>query len=215
MVNRLRTVSRGDAAELEVTWSLDPDEAIWWCGVLDPSILEPDVMDWSEDWWCHESSPCAEDVSPEQSQSLALISEDVSAPECMQQVEVLAAEACRTLTQTRSAVASSKQNRNGFFPPSNVLSSRKGKGKGKLKGKSKDSSCLICGRSDHIWRQCPERQSKGSGKGRKNGYRTFYLRAAWSFDSELFETVVLQADVVLDCGATDSCWWCRSSADSG
>ena len=32
----------GDAAELEVTWS--------WCDVLDPSIPEPDVMDWSEDW---------------------------------------------------------------------------------------------------------------------------------------------------------------------
>ena len=24
----------GDAAELEVTWSFNPDEAIWWCGVL-------------------------------------------------------------------------------------------------------------------------------------------------------------------------------------
>ena len=39
----------GDAAELEVTWSFDPVEAIWWRGVLDPSIPEPDVMDWSED----------------------------------------------------------------------------------------------------------------------------------------------------------------------
>ena len=28
----------GDASELEVTWSFDPVEAIWWCGVLDPSI---------------------------------------------------------------------------------------------------------------------------------------------------------------------------------
>ena len=90
-------------------------------------------------------------------------------------------------------------------PPSNVSSSRKGKGKGKVKGKSKDSSCLICGRSDHIWTQCPERKSKGSGKGGKNGSRTFYyLGAAWGFDSELFETVVLQADVVLDCVATET-----------
>ena len=30
------------------------------------------------------------------------------------------------------------------------------------------------------------------------------MGAAWSFDSELFETVVLQADVVLDCGATET-----------
>ena len=194
----------GDASVLEVTWSFDPIEAIWWCGVLDPSIPEPDVMDWSEDWSYSESSPCAEDVFPEQSQVLALPSDDASSPECVQQAEVLVAEANRTLAQARSAVASAKQNRSGFFPPSNVSSSRKGKGKGKVKGISKDSSCLICGRSDHFWRQCPERHSKGPGKGGKNGSRTFYLGAAWGLDSESFETVVLQAGVVLDCGATET-----------
>ena len=203
MLNKLRTVL-GDAAELEVTWSFDPDEAIWWCGVLDLSIPEPDVMDWSEDWSYSESSPCAEDVFPEQSQALALTSDDVSSPECVQRAEVLVAETNRTLAQARSAVASAKQNRSGFFPPFNVSSSRKGKGKGKVKGKSKESSCLICGRSDHFWRQCLERQSKGSGKGGKKESRTFYLGAAWGFDSELSEAVVLQADVVLDCGATDT-----------
>ena len=161
-------------------------------------------MDWSEDWSYSESPPCAEDVFPEQSQVLALTSDDASSPECVQQAEVQVAEANRTLAQARSAVASAKQNRSGFFPPSNVSSSRKGKGKGKVEGKSKDSSCLICGRSDHFWRQCPERHSKGSGKGCKNGSRTFYLGAAWGLDSELFETVVLQADVVLDCGATET-----------
>ena len=116
----------GDASELEVTWSFDPVEAIWWCGVLDPSI--PDVMDWSEDWSDSESSPCAEDVFPEQSQVLALTSDDASSLECVQQAEVLVAEANRTLAQAQSAVASAKQNRSGFFPPSNVSSSRKGKG---------------------------------------------------------------------------------------
>ena len=135
-----------------------------------------------------ESSSCAENVFSEQSQALALISD----------------EANRTLAQARSAVASAKQNRSGFFPSSNVSSSRKGKGKGKPKGKSTDSSCLICGRSDHFWRQCPEQQSKVSGKGGKNESRTFYFGAAWSFGSELFETVVLQADVVLDCGGTET-----------
>ena len=34
--------------------------------------------------------------------------------------------------------------------------------------------------------------------------RTFSSGAAWGFDCELFETVVLQADVVLDCGATET-----------
>ena len=107
-------------------------------------------MDWSEDWSKYESSPCAENVFPEQGQSLAPISEDVSSSECVQQAEVLLAEANRTLAQARSAVASATQKRSGFFPLFNVLSSRKGKGK--LKGKSKDSSCLICGWSDHSWR---------------------------------------------------------------
>ena len=45
---------------------------------------------------------------------------------------------------------------------------------------------------------------KDPAKGGTNGSRTFYLGAAWNFDSELFETVVFQADVVLDCGATES-----------
>ena len=162
MLNKLRTVSR--VMQLKVTWSFDPDEAIWWCGVLDLSIHESDVMDWSEDWSYSESSPCAEDVFPEQSQALALISDDVSSPECDQQAEIQVAKANRTLAQARSAVASAKQNRSGFFPPFNVSSSRKGKGKGKVKGKSKNSSCLICGRSDHCWRQCPERQSMNDSR---------------------------------------------------
>ena len=76
--------------------------------MLDRSIPEPDVVDWSEDWSNYESSPCAENVFPEQGQSLALISEDVSSPECVQQAEVLAAEANRTQAQARSAVASAK-----------------------------------------------------------------------------------------------------------
>ena len=44
-------------------------------------------MGWSEDWSNSESSPCAEDVFPEQSQVLALSSDDVSSPECVQQAE--------------------------------------------------------------------------------------------------------------------------------
>ena len=73
--------------------------------MLDPSIPEPDVMDWSEDGSYSESSPCAEDVFPE---VLALTSDDVSSPECVQQAEVLVAEANRTLARARSAVASAK-----------------------------------------------------------------------------------------------------------
>ena len=70
-------------------------------------------------------------VFPEQSQALALTSDDASSPECVQQAEVLVAEANRTVAQARLAVASAKQNRSGFFPSSNASSSRKGMGKGK------------------------------------------------------------------------------------
>ena len=100
-----------------------------------------------------------------------MVSEDVSSLECVQQAEVLAAEANRTLAQARSAVASAKQNRSGIFPSTNVPSSRKGKGKGKLKGKSRVhrvssvAEVVISG-------DCPERQSKGSSKRGTNGSRT-------------------------------------------
>ena len=72
-------------------------------------------MDWSEDWSYSESSPCAEDVFPEQSQVLALTSDHASSPECVQQAEVLVAEANRTLAQARSAVASEKKSQ-WFLP---------------------------------------------------------------------------------------------------
>ena len=174
----------GDAAELEVTWSPDPDEAIWWCGVLDPSILELDVMDWSEDWSYHQSSLCAE--------------EDVSTPECVQQAEVLAAEANRILAQARSAVALAVQNRSGFLPPSKVPSSRKGKSKGKLKGKSKGSSCLICGHS----------VLNDSRKDLAQEVNMDLARFTWEHLGVLIlnclRHFVLLADVVLDCGATET-----------
>ena len=35
----------GDVAELDATWSFDPDGAIWWCGVLDPPI--PELTSWT------------------------------------------------------------------------------------------------------------------------------------------------------------------------
>ena len=101
-----------------MTWSFDPVEAIWWCGVLDPSIPEPDVMDWSGDWSYSESSPCAEDVFPEQSQAVALISDDVSSPECVQQAEVLVDEANRTLAQARSVSETKSQ---WFLPSSQCV----------------------------------------------------------------------------------------------
>ena len=92
------------ASELDVIWSFDPEEAIGWCGVLDPSIPEPGVVDWSEDWSYSESSLGVADGFSDGRQALALISEDVPTTESAQQAQVLAAEANRTLAQARSAV---------------------------------------------------------------------------------------------------------------
>ena len=56
---------------------------------------------------------------------------------------------------------------------------------------------------------------KEVAKDRKMDLARFFLGGtAWSFDSELFEAVVLQADFDLDCGATEPAG-VRGSADSG
>ena len=80
---------------MEVTCSFDPDDYVSWCGVLDPSIPEPEVID--SDWSFQESPPCAEDASPEQSQAWAVVSpDDVASTDSVQKAEALAAEADRT-----------------------------------------------------------------------------------------------------------------------
>ena len=162
----------GDPAELDVTWSFDPDEAIWWCGVLDPSIPEPDAVDWSEDW----SSPCAENVFPEQSQALA-----ASSPECVQQAEVLAAEAHQSNigSGSISSCVSEKIAVVSFLlptcrPVAKARAKASSRGNRKIHRASSVAGVIISG-------DCPERQSKGSGKGSKNGSRTFLLGSCIEF----------------------------------
>ena len=105
---------------------------------------EPEAADWVDDWSPQESTPIVGDVTVEQCQTLASMSpDDVMSADCVQLAEALAVEANRTLAQARTAVSAAKQNRSGFFPPSNALASRKGKGK--LEGKTEDATCLICG----------------------------------------------------------------------
>ena len=93
-------------------------------------------------------------------------------------------------------VASAKQNRSGFFPPSDVPSSRKGKGKGKVKGKSKDSSCLICGRSNDI--------RKDLAKEVKMDLARFIWELLGVLILNCLRQWCFQADVVLDGGATET-----------
>ena len=145
---------------------------------------------------------CAEDV---QSQALALTSEDVSTPNVWNIEHWLKA---------RSAVASAKQNRSGFFLSSNVPSSRKSNARASSRKTERFILYHLC-QSDHFWRRCSECQSKRSGKGVKMDLARFTWRQLGVLIPELFETVVLRADVVLDCGCDRNSWWSRGSADFG
>ena len=93
----------------------DPDEAIWCCGVLHPTISEPEVVDWDDDWSPQESTPFVEDVTSGQSQTLALSPDDVMPARCVHQAEALAVGAPRTLAQARTAVAVVKRNSQRFL----------------------------------------------------------------------------------------------------
>ena len=48
MPNRSPTASFVMELRWKKTCSFDPDEAVWWCGVLDPSIPEHNVTVWSD-----------------------------------------------------------------------------------------------------------------------------------------------------------------------
>ena len=120
----------GNGAEVDVSWSYDPHEAIWWCGVLDPTIPELEVVERVVYWSPQEQTPFVEEVTSEQSQTLALLSpDDVTLADCVQQAEALAVEANRTLAPARTATAAAKQHRSGVFLPSNAPASRKSKSK--------------------------------------------------------------------------------------
>ena len=77
----------------------------------------------------------------------------------------LAAEANRTLTEARAAVAKVRASR-GYYPLG-------GKGGGSGKGGAslgrgkgpKGSNCLLCGRPGHFFRDCPLRFGQGKGPG--------------------------------------------------
>ena len=104
-----------EGAQAGVSWSYDPDEAMWCCGVLHPTISEPEVVDWEDDWSPQESRPFVEDVTFGQSQTLALGSpDDVMPARCVHQADSLAVEAPRTLAQARTAVAAVKKNSQRF-----------------------------------------------------------------------------------------------------
>ena len=217
-------MTSGDS-EVSVTWTFDEAQGIWWAGVLDPYLPEPTgwMHDGGQDAWWQDwahleesSSWAAEEMlsEPGSSSVLALIPhdnvEDEKDIQNWQAAEVLAAEANRTVAQARAAVSAARQNRSGFFPPGARPPPRTGKsskGSGKS-GKSKGRGCLICGKTDHFWRECPDRHapkggSSSSTKG-KGKNKSFYLGNMWAFDSFGFIAVVMKAEMVLDCGATES-----------
>ena len=158
-------------------------------------------MDWSEDRSNYESSSCPENVFPEQSQALALIFEGVS---------VCNRTRCWQLRLIEHSIRLDQRlrQRNKISVVAFLLPTLPPVARAKARASSREnrkthrvsSVAEVITSGDSVLND----SRKGSGKGSRNGSRTFYLGAAWSFYSELFETVVLQADVVLDCGATET-----------
>ncbi len=128
---------------------------------------------WTEPWWPeteHWGEDEGEEGEPEK---------ESEKEKDLQEAELLALEANRTLQQARQAVAATRQAR-GSYEGKNKGDSGKAKSKGKGKGKLKSAmkGCLICGRPEHYWRQCPDRFAnfggKGKGKQGKKGKVSFF-----------------------------------------
>ena len=106
--------------------------------------------------------------------------EEVEGERRVEEAYTLAAEANRTLSEAKQAIAKVRAAR-GYFDPSGVKGSptrNKGKSKGKGKTKSKGSGslgpCFTCGRPGHTYMECPDRWSGSSGaammvKGKSKG----------------------------------------------
>eukprot|EP00959_Pyramimonas_sp_CCMP1952_P003532 74348-Pyramimonas_sp.AAC.1 len=69
--------------------------------------------------------------------------------------------------------------------------------------------CLICGRPDHYWGQCPDRYSskgksfaKGGSKGKSKKGKVHYIGGIFCMDMILSLSCPSSTEIVLDCGAT-------------
>ena len=124
------------------------------------------VDQWTADDWYGDDWNEGEDKPPEKSPD---------AMEDGESGEVLATSERCTLDEARAAVNEAGHSRQFYSPgkawsPKGRKKGKKGpkgkammaKGRGKGGGKTKDGSCVICGSSDHWWKDCPHR-SKGKG----------------------------------------------------
>ena len=141
---------------------------------------------WQDDWydvggWCdhddewHEAPASWTETGAESQADTGKEDEELTEKtEQLKQVEALAADTQRTLQEARAAVARARQSR-GFYDGKGgkkgggKKGGKKGKTGGKKGGKKgkggKATGCMICGSGDHWWRDCPDRHSKGKGKG--------------------------------------------------
>ena len=218
---------QGEESDVALEWSYDQGADMWWCGVVDKAAADAWAVSeawaataWhgSEDYGWHGGddgwSVIGSDVWASTSWEESTTEQEGTAPteetpeiEDLRSAEALAAEANRTVAEARRAVADARQNRSGFYPGGAKGKGGSGKGKGK-RTSSDGAGCLICGRSDHFWRDCPDRyspkgrfkgKSKSKSKGKGKGKSYF---AGWWFD--LFDLTLLAAEMVLDCGATET-----------
>ena len=170
-------------------WSDDWDDSGWHSAEWSPTSAygsEHDAFwadwewtndDWSDDWnWDEQGIDWNEElVEPD---------EQANGPEeaSLREAYNIATEASRTLKEAREAVRKVRQARGYYSPEASTgkgltknggNSSKGSKGKSKSKGKQTFGPCFICGKSDHGYRQCPDRHSAYGGKGKPSKGKFF------------------------------------------
>ena len=170
-------------------WSDDWDDSGWHSAEWSPTSAygsEHDAFwadwewtndDWSDDWnWDEQGIDWNEElVEPD---------EQANGPEeaSLREAYNIATEASRTLKGAREAVRKVRQARGYYSPEASTgkgltknggNSSKGSKGKSKSKGKQTFGPCFICGKSDHGYRQCPDRHSAYGGKGKPSKGKFF------------------------------------------
>ena len=214
---------QGEESEITLEWSYDPEIDMWWCGVVDKAAADAWAIaeawaaaawygyedygwhGWDDGWSVVGSDSWNPSSWGEQATEEQGTAPTEETPELadLRSAEALAAEANRTVAEARRAVAEARQNRSGFYPGGGKGKSESSKGKGKKDGKG----CLICGRHDHYWRECPDRYSpkgrlKGKSKSKGKGKGKSYFAGWWYGD--LLNLTLLASEMVLDSGATET-----------
>eukprot|EP00959_Pyramimonas_sp_CCMP1952_P003533 74348-Pyramimonas_sp.AAC.2 len=113
---------RGEESSWTVDWSYDENEDVWWCAFY---ADEGDQPTWATSSWDWSNNDAGWNTTPDQwGQATAVTwtpdlttyatDDDSNLDEQANVAEILAAEANRTLSEARGAVAEARKNRGSF-----------------------------------------------------------------------------------------------------